>query len=84
MPVFFREQLKAQSSAGGGWKTGTGPNTWEQEYIDEYNEIWEAVDCAADYLRQLAWMIKGKREHKKQELEGKGKVQAPMPMRWQH
>ena len=52
------------------------PNTWEQEYIDEYNEIWEAVDRAADYLRQLAWMIKGKREQRKQELEGKGKVQA--------
>ena len=52
------------------------PNTWEQEYIDEYNEIWEAVDRAADYLRQLAWMIKGKREHRQQELEGKGKVQA--------
>lgn len=52
------------------------PNTWDQEYIDEYNEICEAVDRAADYLRQLAWMIKGKREHRKRDLESKGKVQA--------
>jgi len=48
------------------------PETWEQEHIDEYNEIWDAVDRAADYLRQLAWMIKSKREHRKQELEAKG------------
>jgi hypothetical protein len=51
------------------------PENWEQEYIDEYNEIWEAVDRAADYLRQLAWMIKSKREVRKQELKAKGKVQ---------
>jgi len=51
------------------------PDTWEQEYIDEYNEIWEAVDRAADYLRQLAWMIKAKREYRREELEAKGKAQ---------
>jgi hypothetical protein len=52
------------------------PETWEQEYIDEYNEIWEAVDRAADYLRQLAWMIRSKRESKSRELEVTGKIQA--------
>ena len=52
------------------------PETWEQEYIDEYNEIWEAVDHAADYLRQLAWMIRSKRESKSRELEVTGKIQA--------
>ena len=52
------------------------PETWEQEHIDEYNEIWEAVDRAADYLRQLAWMIRSKRESKSRELEVTGKIQA--------
>jgi hypothetical protein len=52
------------------------PETWKQEYIDECNEIWEAVDHAADYLRQLAWMIVSKRESKSRELEVTGKIQA--------
>ncbi len=47
------------------------PETWSQEFIDEYNEIWEEVDRSADWLRQLAWMIVAKRAHKKEALEAK-------------
>ena len=39
---------------------GLDPDKWSEDQISEYSEIVDGIEEAADYLRQLAWMIGGK------------------------
>lgn len=38
---------------------GLDPDKWSEDQISEYSEIVDSIEEAADYLRQLAWMIGG-------------------------